>query len=106
MQELKNCLGLRIKTDPAQAVFLFARYAGRVATVLARADIRPATVIEWQCPRDERGIAMIGEGKIHSPTRSIRPASDCHACTCRSSLRYGPCWTRATGTQRHLPGNR
>ena len=49
MQELKNCLGLRIKTDPAQAVFLFARYAGRAATVLARADIRPATVIEWQC---------------------------------------------------------
>ena len=43
MQELKNCLGLRIKTDPAQAVFLFARYAGRAAAVLVRADIRPAS---------------------------------------------------------------
>ena len=36
---------------------------------------------------------------------AIRPASGCHACMSRSSLRYGPCWTRATGTQHHLPGN-
>ena len=36
---------------------------------------------------------------------AIRPASGCHACMSRSSLCYGPCWTRATGTQHHLPGN-
>ena len=36
---------------------------------------------------------------------AIRPTSDCRACTGRSLLRYGPCWTRATGTQHHLPGN-
>ena len=49
-----------------------------------------------------RGVE--GEGQI-SPIRSIRPASDCRACTGRSLLRCGPCRTRATGTQHHLPGN-
>ena len=34
-----------------------ARYAGQAAAVLARADIRPVTVIEWQ--RHER---LIGAG--------------------------------------------
>ena len=36
---------------------------------------------------------------------AIRRSGGCRACMSRSSLRYGPCWTRATGTQHHLPGN-
>lgn len=39
--------------------FSFARYARRVAIVLARAAIRRATVIERQCPEMSEGIAVI-----------------------------------------------
>ena len=39
----------------------FVRYAGRAGAVLAPADIRPATVIEWQC--HEMCDTPVGRGR-------------------------------------------
>ena len=71
MQELKNCLGLRIKTDPAQAVLFVCairrsgghrarasghptgnghRYVRQATAVLARAGLHFATVRAGRVP--------------------------------------------------------